>query len=650
MERKQAQGITVFNGGHNKVIAQHLLPKNMAENYVNVDHTRGTLCPIMKPIQIDNQSSVPNGFYKVYYDAAKQWIDIPKTYDNPEFVEFHDRLYYMDDLGNLVLREKDDDDVFYLSNTSDENSATTKGEELVLTAVESSTVSQPDVVATEFTGGEESYFTYTYRSTKLGIETPPAPPTRVTFDLPEGEEDSKKYNLVISNLNNIIQKRSRGFDRVSIYQLVANETEDGISGASYVRVFECKCTDNQDTFSISSFGTASNGISNVAFSIDAPINESSEATTQRTKRVERINETLIIEDNISDTSLATNDTNGSILYRWSETQPETYQPEGTVLTTIENGSAPQNLFALTENSARMFAIHSENNRPSGSRVHFSDVGSFHIWRPLSFIAVPENATALSKAFIRADENRNANGILVHSLNQTWILVQQNNDLSNPIFSLTNLSANQGCVSQRSVQSINGRAIWASKEGICVYVGGRVSLLTKKVIGLQSWDEETVKSSAVYNDTYYLLLNDGWVYVIDEDYEVQKWNNYGIEDLNELQVGDSMLVGQSDTMYDLEPKTGFEFLPMSYRSKSFVQDMFSTDKSQTEISISGRGNVELRVMVSGKQAFNSVVPLTEDPQTLKLSQINTRGSSIYFEITGEGEVYDILWPVTVQLGT
>ena len=687
--------INDFSGGLSRQIAPHLIGDNQGTTYINIDNSRGTLTPIVRR---DKDSDFDSLGLPVFLDSFEKWQGLPAIDSRPDYVEFRDEAYYLHPgqntttTGNLRFIPRSvaitalstigaggarigmDTDLTTLSIPLDQESLDPSDRWDLKNYARPRNISETDPADnpnTVFTDTTET-FTYTFRSSRFQTESTPFPATRVEFT-------TDNQNLTFNNLQKLLDSRPAGFERISFYILVAG---------TYLRAFEIVGNDNLE-----------GGPNRLAPALEPLPPEAATSELQQFARA-RQERTEIRVNNFEADAFDTDgnlNTDTQIVYTWfnpgAQVEPNlentnnqtVFEIEGTALTTIGDVGAPLNIHSLTESGGRLYAL--QDQEEGGSRLYYSEVGRGYAWAALNFVTIPEKATALSRVYIRSDDQAGAGGLLVHSLNQTWLLTrsavvlrpatENTAAVTTLSHSLVQVSANQGCVSSRSIQSINGTPFWVSRDGICVYAEGRVQLITKKISGYWNVRADHVLSSTVYNNAYYVLMSNGLTYIVDLDYAIHKQEMYG-PDIGFITSGDNKLVGMASeasnedrfstpnrTLYNLDKRIGVandtsiipERAQMFFRSKQFNIGAFGVNQTFDSIYLSGEGVINLTVYINGVRAYpapnasteGTSVPviLTVEPRKIFLGHSSSRGSYIQFEFSGTGSIYDIRWDQDVS---
>lgn len=145
------------------------------------------------------------------------------------------------------------------------------------------------------------------------------------------------------------------------------------------------------------------------------------------------------------------------------------------LTAFNNTPPPDNLDMLVELKGTMWATF-------GKRVYFSRTGSPEFWSPLDFITLNKECTGLGKI---------GDSIVAFTKTSAYLINGYNRDN----VSVTRLPFNQGCISKHSVANMDAYLVWASMNGICIFDGASIQVITKNIL---SWDEFGRLGNATYD--------------------------------------------------------------------------------------------------------------------------------------------------------
>jgi hypothetical protein len=149
---------------------------------------------------------------------------------------------------------------------------------------------------------------------------------------------------------------------------------------------------------------------------------------------------------------------------------------------MNNGLPPGSIHNFTSHLGRLFGS-------VGSKLYYSATGNGDSWYVYDFFDLPGSIVALAKT---------SNGLLI--LGRQFISVLEG--YSPQTFRLRTISGHAGCISNRTVNYIQGAPIWLSEDGFYTYLGGLVNLTYKRIKEISNIDPS---SSIVHNDTYYLTF-------------------------------------------------------------------------------------------------------------------------------------------------
>lgn len=146
------------------------------------------------------------------------------------------------------------------------------------------------------------------------------------------------------------------------------------------------------------------------------------------------------------------------------------------LTTSENTPPTDRLDMLIEKKGTFWGAYAD-------RVYFSRVGSPEFWGQLDYIKLDKECTGLGKF---------GDYILAFTRTNTYLISGDTRDTVN----LQRLPHNQGCVNKYSVVNIDSYILWTSMNGVCLFDGSNIQVLTKKTL---SWDEFGRLGNVTYED-------------------------------------------------------------------------------------------------------------------------------------------------------
>lgn len=146
------------------------------------------------------------------------------------------------------------------------------------------------------------------------------------------------------------------------------------------------------------------------------------------------------------------------------------------LSTSTGTSAPQSLDNLIENNGTFWGS-------VGTRIYFSAEGQPEYWGELDYLTLNDNCTGLGKfgeyvlAFTKAD---------------TYLISGYNRDT----VSIRQLPYREGCVNGNTIANVGEYLLWASYNGICVFNGATIDVLTKNVL---SWSNDSEIGETRFGD-------------------------------------------------------------------------------------------------------------------------------------------------------
>jgi hypothetical protein len=119
----------------------------------------------------------------------------------------------------------------------------------------------------------------------------------------------------------------------------------------------------------------------------------------------------------------------------------------------------------------------------GDRVYFSRDGQPEFWSPLDFVQLSNTCTGLGKF---------QDTVIAFTESYAYVISGFNRDN----ISLQKLPYNEGCLNHNCIASITGLLVWTSKNGICIYDGNAIEIVTKNLL---SWTSNTWVGSSSFDD-------------------------------------------------------------------------------------------------------------------------------------------------------
>lgn len=293
--------------------------------------------------------------------------------------------------------------------------------------------------------------------------------------------------------------------------------------------------------------------------------------------------------------------------------------EGSLMNAEQNFPPPSGLKYLTEAYAMLFAAHND-------QLRFTPIGEPDYWPQTYYLDFPRTITGIAKTPI---------GLLVFNEIETW-LVTGTGPLS---LSQQPLTGSQGCINGDTVVNIEGSALWASTDGICMSNGGEVGVITRDK--LDKIDLTGSVNAVVHDDRYHILmLGLGTTMILDLGRSVIKYNNYDY--ISSLHTANDKLYGFHDTtLYELEVP-GEDPLLMQYASPVYVGRSYTVPKTYKNFYVFSEGEIRLFILIDGNVVQELDLEEHKGNHQVKIPEVNTRGYDLQFGLYGTGTVWEIQW--------
>ena len=146
------------------------------------------------------------------------------------------------------------------------------------------------------------------------------------------------------------------------------------------------------------------------------------------------------------------------------------------LATFDNGSAPDGLDMLIESQGTFWGA-------VGKKVYFSRTGSAEFWNALDYILLDKECTGIGKFGDTIIAFTKSSAFLITGYSRDTVVSQR-------------LPFNQGCTNKYSIVNVGAYLLWSSLNGICLYNGSEIQVITKKTL---AWDEFGRIGNATYDD-------------------------------------------------------------------------------------------------------------------------------------------------------
>lgn len=212
-------------------------------------------------------------------------------------------------------------------------------------------------------------------------------------------------------------------------------------------------------------------------------------------------------------------------------------------TSFNNYPPPEKGKYLTESGGVFFVA-------VGSRVYFSVIGNPHAWPTLNFIGFDDTITGITTEF---------QGILVFTHNNTFRIT----GADDPATLVKNLlPGNQGCSNYRTISHIANAPIWLSNDGICLWDGESISIVTHGIVKTQ----RLVPRFAVSGNDIYYLFTVGIVIVFDRRngtvFRELSWDKYDFDFGWYDGVSDQIYLSKNNKIYEFGNGSADEFVYLS----------------------------------------------------------------------------------------
>ncbi len=288
------------------------------------------------------------------------------------------------------------------------------------------------------------------------------------------------------------------------------------------------------------------------------------------------------------------------------------QIDGEILDSQDNGYPPSGLKYLISSYNMLFGA-------IGNTLYFSVPDRPWAWSEYNYIQLEYDITGLAIV---------STGILVFTYYYTYLLT----GTSPETFSLYPLDMSQGCINHRSINYIQGQAIWASTDGICISNGGPATVLTLPKLGKVNLSE--AKNSAVFDSKYYL-----YPYIVDFRFGspviIEMENNYS----SYFVYKDILYGALNKKLYRISEDGNFT---MHYKSPVLLDGDYSMIKNYKVFYVYSEGDITLTIYIDNKAVITK--KLREGFNEIKIPQQYRLGYSCQFEVVGTGKLYEIEYKV------
>lgn len=282
------------------------------------------------------------------------------------------------------------------------------------------------------------------------------------------------------------------------------------------------------------------------------------------------------------------------------------------LSAIDNYPPPEGGKYLCESGGVFFLA-------VGSTLWFSALGNPHAWPLLNFVGLDDVITGIVPEF---------QGVLVFTKNNAYRITG-----ADSLDTLTRalLPGNQGCKSKTSIAQVSNAPVWMSNDGICLWDGESVTIISQQVIDT---NKLPVVCAVSANDCYYLFLKQGaivfdhrhgdifWKLDFTCDYA---WYDAATDDMY-LQRGDEVYLFDSGEDATYEYKSGYIGIPEA--EYAFYKEVVLTIDGIADLTFYNENNAVFTVTIEKSGRHRIPLPY------------NTLGRYAQLSVSGVGTLREI----------
>lgn len=292
---------------------------------------------------------------------------------------------------------------------------------------------------------------------------------------------------------------------------------------------------------------------------------------------------------------------------------------GTLLDTYNNQAPLSGLRYLIEAYGMLFAA-------LGNKLYYTIPGQPDYWPSLNFIQFPNDITGIVAI---------ADGIIVFTLKEAHIVTGTGSDTFRRII----FNPEHGCINHNSIKYVKNTLLWASADGICALNGNTVIVITKDKLDRITFD---LISAASFNEQYYLILNDGTVFILDVRFNPCFKNYEYLENqVYNLGVFDNILYGVvTGKLVTIDTGTYIDFY---YESPCYTEGEATNRKLYNVVYVNANGRFIFDTYIDGVQVSSQEL-IGKDTFEVKIPQELQAGYDIQFKIQGSGVIREIEYKV------
>ena len=306
------------------------------------------------------------------------------------------------------------------------------------------------------------------------------------------------------------------------------------------------------------------------------------------------------------------------------------------LYTFENTPPPERLDMLIECNGTMWGSVDNN-------VYFSRTGSPEYWGLLDYVRLDKECTGLGKF---------GDSVVAFTRTSAYLISGSTRDDVN----VQRLPFNHGCVNKHSVVNIDGFLLWTSLNGVCIFNGSSVEVITKKSLNwdefrrvggltyadfdatFAKWDAYSgfeISYAVGYKDKYYGVFSDGILFIdISNGVKVATIRFDGVE---------TLAINEEDNLlYALKPNitSGYDVYYLPTSGSNIMTARWKTPRladNSTDV-VKHYRDVELEAMPVSVEVFvNGVSVKTYTGKRQFKLPAGTFGKDIQFDIRTTNEI-------------
>lgn len=603
--------LQTFDAGLNTRLAPHLIKKNEAVEFTNIDVSKGTLTSVKNKVNKADISGVRK--YGYYFEVTGEWyfLDEPTSW-----VEIQERLYWTNSSGMKKLFANTSINAGILapvgtinssvisapsSNTRLELAPSTGSGDLPFDNVEEGTFEYYSEHG--YSDGLAEYYAdrgvlKTFKSSKLGAAG------KVTISGPDTNFQS--FTDIYRSFDGVFRKVGR-LTSVSdtlvddVYDISGNDILPNSIGPNGTIQYALTYYNSVD--GVESAPLYSNEITVINGKITLTGLPVSNDIQVDKKRLYRIGGNITTYTRV--TTLENNETT------YTDTLSDT-ELEGSLLTSVDNDPPPSGLLYLTEHNMMLFGAVED-------KLHFTPIGQPDAWPSYYYLDFPKNITGLAST---------ASGLIVMTRTKSYLVTG-----SGPLaLAQQPLSIDQGCISHFGIAGRASFVIWPSTDGICMSRGGEVEVLTKDRLDKILFDPV---NAVLHDQIYYLHLADGNTFILDFPRNVIKYDELGI---TSLITGNDTLYGHREgVLYELYKSE--DDLQLVWTSPEFIAGRITQKKAYKNIYISHEGEFVINVYLNKKLVNTKYITGTDVTQ-IKIDSEKDIANRIQLSARGTGTIDEI----------